>query len=158
MAGPVYFTQEDLESRFGVQRVQQVFSDSGKLELSARFDNACKVASRKVEQILGTSWEPEQVAQLIAGDEAVLASGCDLVMADGMKTGRPEWSAGDGSKAPYVALKLDAEKDLRTLADGYNRSRAEREAGANPQTRAAIVSPRNFMFNPTADRPRRGGF
>jgi hypothetical protein len=158
MAGPNYFTQSDLEARFGEQRVRSVFSDTGKAELSTRFAQACKVASRRIEGILGAGWNCDAIVQLLANDEDIFAAGCDLAMADGMKTGRPEWSAGDGSKAPYAALKADAEKVLTQYAQGQLKSRGEDVAGANPHRRPAKVGTRTFIFGTSRDRPTRGGY
>ncbi len=159
MSGPIYFSQSDLEARFGVANVQRVFSDSGRIgELSERFAQASRVASRRVEGILGPAWDCTAIEKLLRSDDDIFAAGCDLVMADGMKTGRPEWSAGDGSKAPYAALKADAEKVLRDYATAQLKPRAEATAGANPNRRPAKVGTRSFVFGSSHDRPRRGGY
>lgn len=160
MAGPNYFTQDDMEARFGASNFQRVFgADSGRVnELSPRFLQACRVASRRIEGILGPAWDTVAIEKLLHDDEDIFAAGLDLVMADGMKTGRPEWSAGDSSKAPYAALKADAEKVLKDYASAQLKPRAEAEAGANPHRRPAKVGTRTFIFGTTHDRPRRGGF
>jgi hypothetical protein len=155
MAGPVYICQDDLEDRYGARRVLDTFSDDGR-NMTPRLGQACRVASRKVESILGSGWSFEQIATLIKEDEAILACVCDLAMADGIESGRPEWAAVDNP--PFARADKNARALLLQYANGELDSRGEAKAGANPHKRVGKVRTRKILFAPTKDRPQRGGY
>jgi hypothetical protein len=155
MAGPCYITQDDMETRFGARRVLDVFSDDGK-NITQRLTQACRVASRKVESILGAGWPIEKIAILILEDDAIRALACDLAMADGISTGRPEWNATDNP--PYAKIDKEARALLAGYGNGNLDTRGEAKAGQNPHKRAGLVMKRDTYFSPTKDKPQRGGY
>jgi hypothetical protein len=155
MAGPCYIGQEDLETRFSALRVLDVFSNDGK-NIGTGLSISCKVASRKVESILGSGWGFDQIKTLVQEDEAIWALVCDLAMADGIKTNRPEWNNVDNP--PYGKIDKEAKDLLQQYADGILDTRAQDKAGANPNQRAGKTRTFKTLFAPNKDRPVRGGY
>lgn len=158
MTTPAAITQEDIEERYPPQFVWQVFSDDGAAEPGPRLAVACAVATRQAESVLLKAWPAEQIPLLIAEDEAVKSSVCDLAMFEGIK-GKPQWS---GQGSPYAGLRVDAMKMLEALAQAQLRTIAEGKGGVatNPNRKGNVASPDSpqFMFAPSRSRPRPGGY
>jgi hypothetical protein len=156
MPAPALITRADLEERFPPQHVRGVFRDDGASEPGPRLAVACAVATRQAEAVLLKAWSLEQMAGLVAEDEAIKSALCDLAMAEGVK-GKPEWM---GEGRPYATLRKDALTTLEMLAKAELRTRAERTVGANPNRRGNVGSGdcRAFTFAPARDGSRRGGY
>lgn len=156
MAGPQYIFQADLEQRFKASVVKGVFSDDGGGVAGPRLDQSARVASRQADGVLLKAWTGDQIATLVAEDEAVWSAVCELAMAHGAE-GKPEWS---GEGAPFNGLRRRALEMLELLAKAHLRSRGESVAGSNPNVKGSIASPSSpqFMFAPSKGRPFPGGF
>lgn len=157
MPAPALITREDLEDRYPPQHVLGVFADDGGLEPGPRLAIACLVATRLGQAVLLKAWpDPAQHETLLAEDEAIKSAFCHLAMAEGV-VGKPEWS---GPGAPYATLRKDALAMLELLAAAQLRSIGEAKAGANPNRKGNVASPDcpPFMFAPSRNRPRPGGY
>lgn len=155
MAGPCYINQDDLELRFGARRILDVFSNDGRT-IGPNLVVSCKVASRKIESLLSTGWSYDKIQTIIQDDEAIWALACDLAMADGIATNRPEWNAVENP--PYAKLDKQARELLASYGSGDLDTRATEKVGENPHTRVGKVRTRKILFAPTKDSPQRGGY
>jgi hypothetical protein len=151
-------TQADLTARFTATRVKEVFCDDGGGTIGPRLATSLAVGSRDAEAELLRAWPSDKIQTLVDGDEAIKAAVCDLVLADGM-SGRPQWQ-GEGS--PVESMRKTALDKLKAYAAAEKRSKAEAEAGANPNARVGIVTTgrpeSTFVFAPNAASPRPRGF
>ena len=157
MAAPIYVGQSDLETFFPANHVRLVFCDDGTGNPGPRLAVACSVGCRQADSILLKAWEDDNLAALVAGDDAIRLAVCSRVMAVGV-LGKPEWS---GEGAPYAQLKKDALATLQLLATAQLRSRAEKTGGgANPNAKGSIGSAAcpQFVFAPSLRNPRPGGY
>jgi phage gp36-like protein len=158
MAGEIYVEQQDLEARFGVSQVLQVFGDNGEATPGARLPRACRSASRLADTVLMQAWPLASIPTLVAEDDSVLDAICDIALAEGM-IARVEWA---GDETPYVKLRKDALTRLGLVATAKLRSAGETVAGKNPHLSMGKVStqrtPHTFVFAPSRAKPRRGGF
>jgi hypothetical protein len=122
-----------------------------------RLATACLVASRIAESLLLKAWSLEQIDELFAEDQAIVALTCQIAMGWGT-SGRAEWS---GQGAPFEGLQKAAEGALDKIAAGAMRSRGESHgAGVNATITGRQDAPPDpqFMFAPNRLRPRRGGY
>ena len=155
MSGTMYFTQSDLELRFGPDYVRQVFGDDVSGKAGPRLASSLLSARRTADAVLMTAWGSDAIETLLLEDNAIRGAVLDLALADGM-CGRPTWDFVDG---PRDRLKKSAIETLKLLADGERRSISESESsGTNPHTRKAKVGVVDRLFAPTRDKPTRGGF
>lgn len=156
MSGPSYIGQPELEAQYTARVVRGMFCDDGSTTPGPRLARCCAAASRQADAILLKAWTSDQIPTLVADDEAVQTAVCRLAMAIG-GDGRPEWT-GDG--APFNGAAKDARAELELLAKAQLRSRAEATAGSNPNVRGTVASPETpaFMFSPSRNRPKPGGF
>jgi hypothetical protein len=157
MAAPIYVGQSDLETFFPPNHVRQVFCDDGTGTPGPRLAVACSVGCRQADGFLLKAWADDNLAALVAGDDAIRLAVCQLVMAVGV-LGKPEWS---GEGAPYASSKKDALATLQLLSTAQLRSRAEKTGGgANPNAKGSIASAAcpQFVFAPSRRNPRPGGY
>lgn len=153
---PIYVTQADLEARYPPAHVARVFSDNGADRAGSRFATSASVGCRQADAILLKAWSRDELETLVLGDDGILDAVCDLVLAHGMK-GKPEWSSGEGTI--YANLKRDALASLQLFVTGQQRSRAEADAGANPNIRGRRTVPcPQFVFAPSRRNPKPGGY
>lgn len=157
MPAPIYVGQSDLETFFPSNHVALVFCDDGSGAPGPRLAAALSAGCRQADGFLLKAWEDDNLAALVAGDDAIRLAVCSLVMAIGV-LGKPEWL---GEGAPYASLKKDAFATLQLLATAQLRSRAEKTGGgANPNARGSIASAAcpQFVFAPSRRNPRPGGY
>lgn len=149
-------TQADIEARYPPNVTRLLWSDNGAGQPGPRMAIAIRVASRMAEAILLKAWSEEQIAELVARDEAVKDAICDLAVAHGAKA-KPEWT---GQDRPYAGLEKQARETLELLAKAQLRSVGEKTAGSNPNVKGSIgsgVEPQ-YMFAPSKKRPYPGGY
>lgn len=161
MAAVVYVDQTDLENQFGARMVAQVFCDDGSGTPGPRLTRSCSVASRQADAYLLKAWPQDEIATLVENDDAVLSSICKLAMAEGFES-RPEWNPAANEDGPAEKWRKSARTTLKDLAEARTRSAGEADAGTNPHVRVGLVNtvstPHDFIFAPTRNRPKPGGF
>jgi hypothetical protein len=152
----IYVDQTSLETFFPSMHVRDVFCDDGSGSPGPRLAVACSVASRMADAELLPAWGGETLEALVTTDDSILYCIAALAMAVGVQ-GRAAWS---GPGSPYADLGSSSRKLLKDLAAGQRRSRSEETAGVNPNLARgvrSVVTP-NFIFTPSAQRPKPGGF
>jgi hypothetical protein len=155
MAGAIDITLDDLCGVFDPATVRAVFCDDGTGRPGRRLDTAISAGRRMGDAILMTGWGADAIESLVAEDEGIRTLMCRLIVACGM-IGKAEWS---GAGAPYENLEKQTLDRLKMIALGQARSSGESVAGANPNIAGVTIPAEpNFLFAPSASRPRRGGY
>lgn len=155
-------SQRDLELRIGADNVARMTNDDGGTEPDPEIMQKVLIqASSRARTLLFRGFPSnDQIEELVACDEGVKMLVEDIGIGL-MGDRRPGFIAADG-RTPYSAFRTRAEKALRDVADGADRSAGE-EAAGGVGTVAGEAKParaqRDPVFAATANDPKGpGGF
>ena len=160
MAEVKFICLEDVELRFGAERMEQLLNDDGTgtpepLIVEAMLDDA---NSDVISRLLNKGYSLE-VLKALRPDPKLkrLAAGIFMGYAGALLT---QWLNANGD-GPYEGLRRRAREELAKHATGELRLSLEPKKGSNTQVGGKLSKQPdpNFIFAPTRDRPQgAGGF
>ena len=160
MAEVEFICLEDVELRFGAERMEQLLDDDGDgipddLIVEAMLDDA---NSDVISRLMNKGYSLEALKSL-RGDPKLKRFAAAIFMGYAGER-RTEWLNANGDGV-YEGLRKRARADLKLHATGELRLSLEPKKGSNTQVGGKLSKQPdpNFIFAPTRDRPQgAGGF